>query len=506
MLLLLAVVVWSFYGISIAIGYDLEEAGGWLMAGYAWILGFPLAVVIPLATYRSLAREFEDETIQLVSITTMSARRIVLGKLGSALLQVVVYLAAIVPCIAFSYVLRGIDFEQIALVLAVAVTGAICLTCLSLMLAGFSRNVFLRVGMNLFLVVALLIFYLFWCGFNVAISQVGSQGEIVIAAGGFCAFFLTTSYLCFESCTSLISFQAENRSSRIRLAVSLQVMIILAAITGSTAAFSSIIGSAPDVGEFLPWIALYATHYFCLVGAMMASERPGLSKRVQRELPQSFAGRIIQGLYLPGPGRGYLFALSGILLWNFVFMIFTVNANPINSFFRMPLGPSWDEGAICGFLINIMFGCAYLSLTYLVMLFLGRFAGSARILVGLLWTVILYVLVATLTVSIQEIFRGSYSDFSFALYFNWVLAFDKTRISGSTFGSFFENVALLLLPTAALTVASVLHAIRELVTPGTAIPARVQEELQKQKKKVVPKGETFEEIFQQRKSEQEAGG
>ena len=81
--------------------------------GYLFILGFPLAVVIPMAAFRSLAREYEDETIQLVSITSMSARRIILGKLGSAFLQIIMYLAAVTPCIVFSYILRGISFSMI---------------------------------------------------------------------------------------------------------------------------------------------------------------------------------------------------------------------------------------------------------------------------------------------------------------------------------------------------------------------------------------------------------
>ena len=77
--------------------------------GYYAVLSVPLLIVVPYAAFRSLAGEWEDGTFELLSITALSARQIVTGKLASAILQMMVYYSALAPCIAFTYLLRGID-------------------------------------------------------------------------------------------------------------------------------------------------------------------------------------------------------------------------------------------------------------------------------------------------------------------------------------------------------------------------------------------------------------
>ena len=88
-----------------------------MLSGYLVILAFPLIVVVPFGAYRSLAAEQETRTYELVSITAMGPRQIVAGKLGSAVVQMSVYLSAVSPCLAFTYLLRGIDFLTIFFVL-----------------------------------------------------------------------------------------------------------------------------------------------------------------------------------------------------------------------------------------------------------------------------------------------------------------------------------------------------------------------------------------------------
>ena len=64
------------------------------------------------AAFRSLAAEREDNTYDLLSITTLKPRQIISGKLGSSVVQMGVYFSAITPCLAFTYLLRGIDLPQ----------------------------------------------------------------------------------------------------------------------------------------------------------------------------------------------------------------------------------------------------------------------------------------------------------------------------------------------------------------------------------------------------------
>jgi len=59
-------------------------------------------------------------------------------------------------------------------------------------------------------------------------------------------------------------------------------------------------------------VILLGLHWYVL-GALMTCESPALSLRVRRRLPQSFLGRALGTWFNPGPGTGYVFAVSGML-------------------------------------------------------------------------------------------------------------------------------------------------------------------------------------------------
>src|SRR5262245_54050582 len=90
-------------------GIFYSATGGTMLLAYYFILAFPLTVVVPYAAFRSLAAEREDNTYDLLSITTLKPRQIISGKLGSSIVQMGVYFSAITPCLAFTYLLRGVD-------------------------------------------------------------------------------------------------------------------------------------------------------------------------------------------------------------------------------------------------------------------------------------------------------------------------------------------------------------------------------------------------------------
>src|SRR3954470_4485272 len=91
--------------------------GGSLLACYFIVLALPLIVVVHLAAFRSLTAEREDNTYDLLSITSLKPRQIISGKLGSSVAQMAVYFSAITPCLAFTYLLRGVDLPTIAVLI-----------------------------------------------------------------------------------------------------------------------------------------------------------------------------------------------------------------------------------------------------------------------------------------------------------------------------------------------------------------------------------------------------
>ena len=77
-----------------------------MLIGYYIVLAIPMLLVVPLAAYRSLEGEIDDGTLELLSITTLSPWQIVLGKLASAMLQMLLYFVALFPCVAHPFQLR----------------------------------------------------------------------------------------------------------------------------------------------------------------------------------------------------------------------------------------------------------------------------------------------------------------------------------------------------------------------------------------------------------------
>ena len=75
-------------------------------------------VCIPAYTGIRLAAERSDVNVDLLFITSLEPRSIILGKLGSAMILTALVYSACVPFLTFTYFLRGIDFPSIAVLLA----------------------------------------------------------------------------------------------------------------------------------------------------------------------------------------------------------------------------------------------------------------------------------------------------------------------------------------------------------------------------------------------------
>ena len=102
-------------------------------------------VVVPLSAFRSLTAEREDNTYDLLSITALKPRQIISGKLGSSVTQMAVYFSAITPCLAFTYLLRGVDLPTIAVLLAYTFFWSLGLSMIGILLATLTPQRFVQV-------------------------------------------------------------------------------------------------------------------------------------------------------------------------------------------------------------------------------------------------------------------------------------------------------------------------------------------------------------------------
>ncbi len=151
--------LWSIIGIA-RLGPDVAYGvnGPEMFYGYYMILAFPLLLLVPYSAYRSLIAEREDNTYELVAITALRPRQIVGGKLGSAVAQMAVYFSAVAPCLAFTYLLRGIDIPTIFWIMFYTFLASLGFSLIALLLATIAKEKHWQVMLAVVIVVLL-----FWC-------------------------------------------------------------------------------------------------------------------------------------------------------------------------------------------------------------------------------------------------------------------------------------------------------------------------------------------------------
>ena len=110
------------------------------LTAYYMVLIFPLVVVVPFSAFRSLSAERDENTYDLLRVSSLTPRQIITGKLASSIVQMGVYFSAVAPCLAFTYLLRGIDILTIALFLSFAVLACMGLSMLGLLAAATTQK------------------------------------------------------------------------------------------------------------------------------------------------------------------------------------------------------------------------------------------------------------------------------------------------------------------------------------------------------------------------------
>ncbi len=301
--------------VSAIVGPDVQYVAGGseMLMVYAVILAFPLMMIVPYTAFRSLASEQEENTYDLLSITTLNTGRIITGKLTSAIVQMIVFLSAVSPCIAFTFLLRGVDALTVAVLL-----GYLVLTSLGLSMVALLMGTLVKVKYTQVLVSVLLVLGLFGC----FASSIGVMGEFIsdsyaylrstefwIANLAFLTFYVTTFVLLHAAASAQIAFSSENRSTPLRRIMLVQQACLIGWIAALLVEFG-----LEGVNEAMLVGTCFSGAYWYFMGTLLTSEWPHLSRRVLRSLPQSQLGRVFLTWLNPGPGTGYMFCIANLTM------------------------------------------------------------------------------------------------------------------------------------------------------------------------------------------------
>ncbi|XZE55391.1 ABC transporter permease [Planctomycetaceae bacterium SH139] len=298
-------------------------SGQTLLIGYYLVLAVPMLLVVPLAAHRSLAAEVDDGTLDLLSVTSLSPMQIITGKLASAALQMMLYFVALFPCVAFSYVLRGVDLPSIVGMLGLTIAVGILLTVFGLFLAALPKSRAGQLGMLVGMLIIEMIAQYAVAMLAIEIIQGGFFGEIdvrfiantVIIIG----ITATAALVLLRAAAAELSPPSENRSTPIRKALIWHQSAVV-----SWLIYYLLEPRSSNVGLIIA--ICYMSAFWTLVGGLMVSESSILTPRVRREMPATFLERAWSTWMTPGPATGLVYAVLSYFTFCVTVLFVTVLA------------------------------------------------------------------------------------------------------------------------------------------------------------------------------------
>ena len=135
---LLAGLIVAFLGATDAVAGG--TAGRWTFGALMLCLAFLGLAVVPLGAFNALRREQLEQTFDLITLTSLSSRRVVVGKLMAHAVRLTTLFAAMAPFVTMSFLLGGIDFLSIAISLVVMFMASLLACALCIFLSTIARS------------------------------------------------------------------------------------------------------------------------------------------------------------------------------------------------------------------------------------------------------------------------------------------------------------------------------------------------------------------------------
>ncbi|MEM6468720.1 MAG: ABC transporter permease [Planctomycetota bacterium] len=306
-LILFAALAWTIGGsLSLMPQIYTVPSAQRMMTGYYAVLALPMLLVVPLAAYRSLESEIDDGTLELLSISTLTPWQIVLGKLGSASLQMLLYFITLFPCLAYAYTLRGVDLPSTLLLVGILALVGILLTVIGLFFAPLARA---RTGRIASLLA--LIFLLVSAEYGVGSLSIGMiwygnplpPATIIFAVFASIAIAMALGHLLLTATAAQLTPETENRSTSLRLS-----MLAFTAVVVVTMTLALLILQVNGIPVYVSGTIIIAL-LWTVGGSMIVGESATMTPRIRRELPNSFFARVLLTWITPGPTTGLVFVV-----------------------------------------------------------------------------------------------------------------------------------------------------------------------------------------------------
>jgi hypothetical protein len=312
----------AFFGAADALGGS-GTSGRWTFAALMGCLTLLGLAVVPLGAFSALRNERLEQTLELITLSALSPRRVVIGKLLAQGVKLATLFAGLAPFIAMSFLLGGIDFGTILVSLPILFMWSMwaCAACLFLSsllrTRAMSGLVFGGVGIVLFLFLVVfglprLMFFLVsrgaFGGMSAGFGAVpGSQSwwELAIATT-ICLATMGNLVLLAEN---RLSLPTEDRVTALRAGFFAQFLLIAAWTL-------SFINEPPIVrSNAAQALGVLGGLHLAVVAMFTVTEDLVVSRRVLLRMNSVSPWRRLLAMFGPGGGRGALYVLAQMALY-----------------------------------------------------------------------------------------------------------------------------------------------------------------------------------------------
>lgn len=121
-------------------GSNMAYLGKVVFSGVVLVELFMVTFITPALTAGAVSGERERKTYELLRTTLLSARRLVTGKLASALTYMFLLILAAVPMESLAFMLGGVVMEELSLALIILLVTAFAFAAFGIFFSAFTRT------------------------------------------------------------------------------------------------------------------------------------------------------------------------------------------------------------------------------------------------------------------------------------------------------------------------------------------------------------------------------
>lgn len=361
-------------------------------------LAIALLAIVPFSAFQSMGAEWEESTYDLLVLSDLPPRRIVIGKWLSSFVLALLFLASFLPFFTFAFLLRGVDLLALGVVVLATLLVSGVLSASSIAISSSTPQRFVRLMIVVALASGLLSLVPAAAGISYEVFTnagvlVDPDVQIIVAWLGV-AGVLSVAMSIAIACSRLAHAE-ENRSSGLRVIGSLSVAAGLLAIAHLYSRWGQpmlLMGLA-----LLLLVSLFAG------GAWLCVEPHPLGRRVRKQVPRFPGLGILATPWLPGGARGLLYVLLHAGVAYAVLHVLLESAPATPSSLRIGLSVPQVQLVL---VVSLLYGILYLGVP---LLFFRRSLARMNVRRLALGSIVVFAGAAALVPSIYGLFVGDES-------------------------------------------------------------------------------------------------